>query len=394
LLEYGLPTALYIHVPFCMRKCRYCDFVSYPYNESNARLYITGLRREIELRVGEMSEKRWPLSTVFIGGGTPTCLSTAMLLEIITLIEEHFRLLPSTEFTVEANPGTLDAEKLISLRKAGVNRLSLGAQACSEATLAVLGRIHTHGQTVAAVKLAREAGFDNINLDLIFEVPGQTLAEWQSCLEQVVALQPEHISAYGLQLEEGTPLKEQVDSKLLQPCTEEAGLAMYQAAIDILKTAGLEQYEISNFSRLGQQCRHNLVYWRNEEYLGLGPAAHSRLGGVRISNEASLTDYTNKLSTGMLPVAWSEDITMENDIFETIFLGLRMIGGLDLERFRQRFDRSLNQVYPGLVESFVGKGLLEQRANQLRLTLGGLLVANEVMCEFAPEVNNLDKCNH
>jgi len=377
-----------------MRKCRYCDFVSYSYNESNARQYITGLRREIELRVGEMSEKRWPLSTVFIGGGTPTCLSTVMLLEIITLIKEHFILSPGTEFTIEANPGTVDAEKLISLRKAGVNRLSLGAQACSEATLAMLGRIHTHEQTVTAVRLAREAGFDNINLDLIFEVPGQTLVEWQRCLEQVVSLQPEHISAYGLQLEEGTPLKEQVDSKQLQPCTEEAGLAMYQAAIDILKTAGLEQYEISNFSRLWRQCRHNLVYWRNEEYLGFGPAAHSRLGGVRVSNEASLTDYTNKLDIGMLPVAWSENITMENDIFETIFLGLRMIGGLDLKRFRQRFGRPLNHVYPGLVESFVSKGLLEQRANQLRLTPGGLLVANEVMCEFAPAVNNLDKCNH
>jgi len=384
LLENSLPTALYIHVPFCVRKCRYCDFVSYLYNESNARLYITGLCREIEQRVGCKHDKRWPLSTVFIGGGTPTCLSTAMLLEIITFIKGHFILLPGVEFTIEANPGTVDVDKLSALRRAGVNRLSLGAQACTETTLGILGRIHTHAQTVTAVRQAREAGFDNINLDLIFEVPGQTLTEWQCCLEQVVALQPEHVSTYGLQLEEGTPLKEQVDSGFLQPCAEEDGLAMYRASIDILKSAGLEQYEISNFAKSGRECRHNLVYWHNEQYLGLGPAAHSRLGEMRMSNETNLIDYTIGLNTGALTVAWSENITPENDIFETIFLGLRMTCGLDLERFKQRFGRPLEEVYPGLAESLVNKGLLERRGNHLRLTPRGLMVANEVMCEFAP----------
>jgi oxygen-independent coproporphyrinogen-3 oxidase len=206
-----------------------------------------------------------------------------------------------------------------------------------------------------------------------------------------VALQPEHISAYGLQLEEGTPLKEQVDNGLLQPCTEEDGLAMYRSAVGVLKTAGLEQYEISNFARPGRQCRHNLVYRHNEAYLGLGPAAHTRLGGMRMSNEANLINYTNMLNTGSLPVAWSENITTENDIFETVFLGLRMTDGLDLERFRQRFGMPLNQVYPGLTETLVNKGLLERRSNHLRLTTAGLVVANEVMCEFAPAVNILDK---
>ncbi|KAF1084096.1 Oxygen-independent coproporphyrinogen-III oxidase 1 [Sporotomaculum syntrophicum] len=377
-------SALYIHVPFCVRKCRYCDFVSYPYNESNARLYVTGLRREMELRLGDKHEKRWPLSTVFIGGGTPTCLSTKLLLEIITLIKGYYNLSSDVEFTIEANPGTVDAGKLSSLRLAGVNRLSLGAQACSEATLRTLGRIHTHEQTVSAVWQAREAGFDNINLDLIFEVPGQTLTEWERCLEQVIDLAPEHVSAYGLQLEEGTLLKEQVDSGLLQPCEEEDGINMYQAAINILQSAGLEQYEISNFARLNKQCRHNLVYWQNEDYLGLGPAAHSRLRRVRMSNETNLTDYTTRLNAGMLPVAWSEDITQENDIFETIFLGLRMTGGLDLERFKQRFGRSLNEIYPGLVESLVNKGQLKLRGNHLCLTPAGMLLANAVMCEFAP----------
>jgi oxygen-independent coproporphyrinogen-3 oxidase len=384
-------SALYVHVPFCVRKCRYCDFVSYPYNEYNARLYVTGLRWEMELRVGDNYEKRWPLSTVFIGGGTPTCLSTELLLEIINLIKEHYNLSSNVEITIEANPGTIDAGKLSSLRLAGVNRLSLGAQACTETTLRTLGRIHTHEQTVSAVRQAREAGFDNINLDLIFEVPGQTLTEWECCLEQVIDLAPEHVSAYGLQLEDGTLLKEQVDNGLLKPCAEEDSLNMYQTAVNMLQAAGLEQYEISNFARFDKQCRHNLVYWHNEAYLGLGPAAHSRLGRARMSNEANLTDYTAKLSAGMLPIAWSEDITPENDIFETIFLGLRMTEGLDLERFRQRFGRSLNEVYPGLVESLVSKGQLELLGNHLRLTPTGLLLSNAVMCEFAPVVNILDK---
>lgn len=380
----GLPTALYIHVPFCVRKCPYCDFISYPYNESDARHYINGLRREMELRDGGQYDKRWHLSTVFIGGGTPTCLSNVMLLEIIALIKNHFNLLPGVEFTVEANPGTVDTGKLNALRRAGVNRLSLGAQACTETTLSTLGRIHTHRQTVAAVRQAREAGFSNINLDLIFEVPGQTLTEWQCCLEQVVALQPEHVSAYGLQLEEGTPLKESVDSGKLVPCAEDTGLAMYRKAIEILKAVGLEQYEISNFARPGRQCRHNLIYWYNEGYLGLGPAAHSYVGGKRMANESGLAEYNSKLRDGKIPVAWTEQITPEIDIFETVFLGLRMNCGLDLDRFKRRFGAELDHFYPGVMNALIDKRFLEQRGNHLRLTADGLAVANAVMSEFAP----------
>lgn len=388
---FGLPTALYIHVPFCVRKCQYCDFVSYSYNESNARRYITGLRREMELLAGDKHNKRWHLSTVFIGGGTPTCLSTGMLLEIINLIDAYFIVSPEAEFTIEANPGTVDIAKLSALRRAGINRLSLGAQACSEDILATLGRIHTHEQTLDAVRWAREAGFSNINLDLIFGVPGQTLDQWLNCLEQVVALHPDHVSAYDLQLEEGTPLKERVNSGILVPCTEETSLAMYRAAIDILNAAGLRQYEISNFARPGRQCRHNLVYWYNCGYLGLGPAAHSRIGGKRMANEDGLDEYADKLEAGLSPVAWTEDITPENDIFETIFLGLRMTGGLNLEHFEQRFGVPIDHIYPGLTESLVNKGMLELRGKHLRLTSGGLAVANAVMSEFVPALNILDK---
>ncbi|SFQ99734.1 radical SAM family heme chaperone HemW [Desulfoscipio geothermicus] len=384
-----LPKALYIHVPFCVRKCLYCDFTSYPYRERDARRYLSGLRREIELRSGKAG-KRWALSTVFIGGGTPTCLSTEMLLEIINLINQYFILLPGVEFTIEANPGTVSLDKLAALRRAGVNRLSLGAQACSSSTLRTLGRIHSHGQTVSAVRWAREAGFANINVDLIFEVPGQTGQEWRQCLEQVVDLKPEHVSAYALQIETGTPLAAQVENGQLALCEEDTCLDMYHDAIDILNSAGLRQYEISNFALSGRECRHNLVYWHNGAYLGLGPAAHSRIKDRRTANEAGLDKYAAVLTRGMLPVACSERITPEIDIFETVFLGLRLTAGLDLERFRKRFGRPLEDVYPGVVRRMTEKALLEIKGNHLRLTGRGQAVANAVMAEFVPG-DHIDK---
>lgn len=376
--------ALYIHVPFCVRKCLYCDFISYPYHKQAAEKYLTGLRGEIELRTKSEDNQRWKISTVFIGGGTPTCLSTGLLLEIIKLIKKHFILSLDSEFTVEANPGTVDQAKLLVLRRAGVNRISLGAQSCSDTTLHTLGRIHTHEETVAAVRQIRQAGFENINLDLIFEVPGQTRVEWQQCLEQVMNLHPEHISAYALQLEAGTPLKAMVDAGHMAQSDEDTRLSMYHDAIHILNDAGFYQYEISNFARPGHECLNNLIYWHNGEYLGLGPAAHSRIKSWRTANEGDLSKYNAMLDAEKLPLAWSEPITPENDIFETIFLGLRMISGLDLNRFRERFGRSLESVYPGLTEQLIEKDLLELRGNYLRLTTRGLVVANEVMVEFVP----------
>jgi len=328
--------------------------------------------------------ERWTLSTVFIGGGTPTCLSPGGLGEIIANVERHFNLAPNLEYTVEANPGTVHRTGLEALRRSGVNRLSLGAQACCPNTLRTLGRIHSHRQTVEAARQAREAGFDNINLDLIFGVPSQTRAGWLDCLEKIIALRPEHISAYGLQLEIGTPLCAMVDDGFLQPCDEELQLDMYYSAIDALHNAGYQHYEISNFARLGRECRHNLVYWHNGGYLGLGPAAHSRLGMRRLANEEQLDSYLAALAGGSLPVTRSENIHVQNDIFETIFLGLRLTAGFDLESFRIRFGVSLDQVYPGLTARLIGEGLLELDANHLRLTRRGLAVANMVMAEFVP----------
>ncbi|MCL2337648.1 MAG: radical SAM family heme chaperone HemW [Firmicutes bacterium] len=382
------PSSLYIHVPFCRRKCLYCDFVSYPYGAAGELGYLAALEQEMALWAGKAAEERWTLSTVFIGGGTPTCLSADGLGEIITKAGKYFNLSPDVEFTVEANPGTVERAGLAMLRQLGVNRLSLGAQACDATTLRTLGRIHSHRQTVEAVEQARGAGFANLNLDLICGVPGQTLEQWLSCLAQIISLQPEHISAYGLQLEPGVPLYAMIEAGILRPCDEELQADMYYGAIDALQAAGYRHYEISNFARPGRECRHNLVYWHNGAYLGLGPAAHSRLGMERLANEASLEDYQASLAAGRLPTAWSETLRIRDDMFETVFLGLRMMAGLDLAGFQARFGVALDQVYPGVAARLTENKLLTSQANFLRLTRRGLAVANMVMSEFATVTNS------
>ena len=377
------PASLYVHVPFCVRKCDYCDFISFPYNYGDAVSFVEGLRREVVL-VNAGKEKSLPISTVFIGGGTPTCLSIELILEIIKLIKDSFFLSSNAEFTVEANPGTIDLEKLKQLRRSGVNRLSIGAQAFDRQTLDILGRIHTVEQVVDAVRAARSAGFDNINLDLIFGVPGQNPAAWRRCLEQAVQLQPEHIAAYGLQIEEGTRLKQRIDRGELRPCAEEDQIQMYEDTVVLLKQAGLDKYEISNYARRGRECRHNLVYWHNGEYLGLGPAAHTRIKNRRLANTEDISLYLSKLRAGKLPVAWEETITPENDVFETIFLSLRLAAGLNLAWFRARFGYMLDELYPGVVRRLMEQGLLEETAGCLRLTPQGVNVSNIVMSEFVP----------
>ncbi|WP_051273657.1 radical SAM family heme chaperone HemW [Desulfotruncus alcoholivorax] len=377
------PTSLYVHVPFCIRKCDYCDFISFPYNSKDAVRFVAGLRREIEL-INAGCEKSLSISTVFMGGGTPSCLSLELILEIIKLIKNNFSLSDNAEFTVEANPGTIDREKLDLLYRAGVNRLSIGAQAFDSQTLNILGRIHTSEQTIDAIRAARAAGFDNINLDLIFGVPGQSPAAWRRCLEQAIQLQTEHIAAYGLQVEERTRLKRRLDRGELLPCAEEDQIQMYEDTAALLEHAGLRKYEISNYARPGRECRHNLVYWHNGEYIGMGPAAHSRIKNRRFANTENINLYLSKLEAGVLPVAWEETVTPENDAFETIFLGLRLAAGLNLEWFKARFGYSLDERYPGVVRRLIEQGFLEEAEGCLRLTRRGVNVSNMVMSEFVP----------
>lgn len=377
-----MPAGIYIHVPFCLQKCNYCDFVSYPYFPGRAEEYLFALRKEMELVSRRLSPEEREAETVYVGGGTPTCLPARELEAVFSSCRQFFTFHPEAEISVEANPGTLDEEKLAVLREAGVNRLSIGVQACQDRLLLLLGRAHGYKEAKDAVRLAREAGLANLNLDLIFGLPGQTPGDWEECLHEILRLAPEHVSAYGLQLEEGTPLWRDVREGRVAPCSEEAELAMYRRAIELLTARGFEHYEISNFSLPGRQCRHNLRYWRNQPYLGFGPAAHSFWENCRWGNERSLSRYCGRLRAGELPVAEKEELDRETLMKETVFLGLRLTKGVDLAGFARRFGRNLEEVFSGPLKKLVRLGLVECEDGFLRLTAKGLPVANVVFAEF------------
>lgn len=374
--------SLYIHVPFCLKKCNYCNFISYPYQEKEALDYLSGLSEEMKLYGRCLPAEAKEVETVYIGGGTPTCLSADNLATILKNCRHYFYLFPGAEISIEANPGTVDKKKLAILREAGVNRLSIGVQACQQRLLRLLGRVHTYAQVQDTVLTARETGFANINLDLIFGLPEQTLEDWVDCLQQVLEFCPTHISAYGLQLEEGTPLWRDIRAKKLKLCDEETEIRMYERTIEILTGTGFRHYEISNFSKPGKQCRHNLQYWHNLPYLGLGPAAHSFFFNCRFSNEVLLRKYIARLKVGELPIIERNKLTKQAVIEETVFLGLRMIQGLDLEVFARRFGQTVEEVFPGQIKRLLHFNLLEKNNGFLQLTRRGLLLANQVFAEF------------
>ncbi|OPX87057.1 radical SAM family heme chaperone HemW [Pelotomaculum sp. PtaB.Bin117] len=373
---------LYIHVPFCLKKCCYCDFVSYPYSEAAAGTYLDALLKEIDMYSLGLPDQEKQLASIFIGGGTPTCLSSGSLTAILDRLRRGFSLVPGCEITIEANPGTVDRQVLDVLRTSGVNRLSLGIQAFQDQLLSALGRVHTAAEAVEAIRAAREAGFDNLNLDFIFGIPGQTREEWLETISLAADLRPEHIAVYGLQLEERTPLERLVARGEIQPCSEELELSFYLAAIEFLSSQGYVHYEISNFARPGRESVHNLGYWLNRRYLGLGPAAHSYLPGGRYANDATLAGYAGRVARGELPVCSREGETVAKEMSETIFLGLRLIGGFDLAAFYQRFGRRAEEVYRKEITRLLEAGLVEFAGGRLRLTAAGLPLANEVFIEF------------
>lgn len=373
---------LYVHVPFCVKKCSYCSFFSVPVKDELVSRYLGALAREMEMRSSLLPPEERSVDSVFIGGGTPTCLSGEDLAGILENASSFFNIAGGAEITVEANPGTLGEEKLGDLKNAGVNRLSIGFQACCPELLETLGRIHSYSESEESFREARRAGFDNVNVDLIFGIPGQSLEQWQSCLERVAGLRPDHVSAYGLQLEEGTPLCRRVREGVPEPCPEDLEAGMYRVLIDTLAAYGYIHYEVSNFALPGRLCRHNLRYWRNLPYLGLGPAAHSYLDGRRSAGEPSLDGYLEKLAAGRLPVSRVENGGPEEEMSETVFLGLRLMDGLDLDGFRKRFGKSIEDVYPEEIKRLTGLGLVKRAEGRLRLTRRGLMLGNRVFAEF------------
>lgn len=372
---------LYAHIPFCVRKCGYCDFLSGTAEESTREAYLLALAREIR-RAGQDAEECRAVS-VFFGGGTPTVLTGGQLSRLLSEIKKSFRLAGDCEITLEANPGTLDPEKLRLCREAGFNRISIGCQSADNRELRRLGRIHTWEEFLEGFRQAREAGFSNINVDLMSGIPGQTLVSWETSLRKTAELGPEHISAYSLILEEGTPFYENRE-KLDLP-DEDTERRMYERTGEILEEYGCRQYEISNYAREGYRCRHNLGYWTGREYLGLGLGASSLWRDTRFRNTDSMEEYLK--DSGNLPKIRREEekLSASDRQSEYMILGLRLTEGISLAGFRETFGTDVRKVWPGVLEKYEGYGLLEEAAGRLKFTGEGISLSNVVLAEFLPE---------
>lgn len=361
------PLEIYIHIPFCIRKCAYCDFLSAPAEENVQEAYIRALTREICKTSPPAGE--YEISTVFFGGGTPSILKGSQIEAILHLIRERYHFREPAEITIEANPGTVDEEKLKRYRTAGINRISFGLQSADNRELKSLGRIHTWEQFLESFQLARSCGFENINVDLMSALPGQTAASWQETLRKVLALRPEHISAYSLIIEEGTPFYEKyADHPELLP-SEEEERQMYYDTKAILQRHGYERYEISNYARKGYECRHNLGYWERAEYKGFGLGAASLLKNVRTSNQTELSAYLNGEWNGT-----SEILTEQAIREEYFFLGLRKTEGIDPGVYRAHYEKQLKMLEE--------QQLLEEKNGKIRLTDKGTDVSNYVLAQF------------
>lgn len=377
------PIGLYIHIPFCKQKCRYCDFPSFAGQEGRQAAYMEALLAELAQQGARHRERA--VCSVFLGGGTPTMLPISLLERLMQAIFTHFRILPDAEITIEANPGTLDAEKARALRRLGCNRLSMGVQAWQDRLLRRLGRIHTIAEFQENYRIVREAGFENINVDLMFALPEQSMADWQETLEKITALEPEHISAYSLILEEGTPFYAEYEKGLLLPADEELDREMYHWAVDFLAEKGYQQYEISNFAKPGRQSLHNRIYWQAEEYLGLGLSAHSYLEGRRFHNPYTLEEYIAAAGEQARLMQEVEEIGEADAMAECMFLGLRLTEGVSFARFRARFGREMQEIYGAQLAALQRDGLLLQDATGVRLTKRGLDLSNYVFEKFLPD---------
>lgn len=371
---------LYIHIPFCRQKCLYCDFPSWAGKDGQMQAYVDALEKEIKVQGRRYAEKR--VISVFFGGGTPTALSIPMLRHLMQAVIESFSLTADAEITTEANPGTLSIEMAAALRQMGFNRLSMGVQAWQNEKLKQLGRIHTIEDFLENYRAVRQAGFDNVNVDLMFALPRQTMAQWQETVSRITALQPEHISAYSLILEEGTPFYERYEKGELEPLSEETDREMYHWAVDYWAEHGYRQYEISNFAREGRQSRHNRIYWQAEEYLGLGLGAHSYMEGERFHNSYDLQKYIAAKGNPTLLKEDAETITEADALAEFMFLGLRLTEGISFARFRQRFGKDMEAVYGKELRELTEQGLLLQDAAGVRLSRRGIDVSNFVFEKF------------
>lgn len=370
---------LYLHMPFCVRKCAYCDFLSFPTDQETQNLYTRRLREDIDAMGKKYGDI--PIDTIFIGGGTPSVPDSALIVGIMEHVRKAFHVAEGAEISMEANPGTVTREKLTDYRRAGINRLSFGLQSANDRELKLLGRIHTWAEFLESFHLARECGFTNINIDLMSALPGQTRESWKDTLKRVTDLNPEHISAYSLIIEDGTPFGEKYGSeegrKLLPD--EDSEREMYHETKRFLRDCGYERYEISNYAKPGRACRHNIGYWTGLPYLGLGLGASSYMDGCRFAVNSDMKQYLEE-KPGMFTDV--EKLTKKDMEEEFFYVGLRMTAGVSLPEFERRFGVSAKDVYPGLMEMFVEEKAAVFQGDRFVLTDYGLDVSNYIMAQF------------
>lgn len=374
---------LYIHIPFCIRKCAYCDFLSGPATEETIEKYVSKLIEEIKAhRKFNYNAK---VTTIFFGGGTPSILIGSQMQRIMKALRDTFRIEENAEISMEANPGTVTRENLLAYKNAGINRISFGLQTTNNEELKLLGRIHTYEEFLESYQLARECGFENINVDLISAIPKQTVESWEEGLKKIIKLNPEHISAYSLIIEEGTPFFEKYgedsEGEDLLP-NEEDERKIYHRTEELLLEAGYHRYEISNYAKEGKECKHNLGYWERKNYLGIGLGASSLINNVRFKNTDSMEHYMLYASELEKIQEDVEKLSVTEQMEEFIFLGMRKMQGISGENFQQEFEKTLQECYGENIEKMKKQGLVEEREGFLRLTKQGIDISNYVFSEI------------
>ncbi|WIV10680.1 radical SAM family heme chaperone HemW [Proteiniborus sp. MB09-C3] len=373
---------IYIHIPFCKSKCYYCDFCSFPRMLDSAEKYVSYIKKEIDLYEEDLKE--YNVNTIFLGGGTPTVIDGKYIYEIIDYIYKKTNANQVKEITIEANPKTLDEEKLEMYKKAGINRISIGVQSMNDMMLKKIGRIHTVEDFTNTYNLIRKYEFNNVSFDIMFNLPEQTLEDSIRTLKLAIQLEPEHISYYSLKIEEGTPFNNKYINKQLILPDEDVEREMYHEGIELLKKKGYHHYEISNFAKKGYESKHNLIYWKCEPYIGLGLSAHSYFKNYRYGNTEDMNIYFEQISNKNLATVEKELIDKDMEIAEYLILGLRLIEGVNSNKFKEKFNINIKDIYGKTINKFINEGLLEEDRDNIRLTKGGLDLSNIVFMEILP----------
>ena len=378
---------IYIHIPFCKQKCYYCDFVSYSNKCSEVKEYIESLKKEIE----EFDFSNYKVTSIYIGGGTPSYIDSIYIVEILSELKEKLKCnlieFKDIEITIEVNPGTVDTKKLNDYKKLGINRLSIVLQSTKNDILKKIGRIHTYQEFLEIYKLARETGFKNINIDLMIGIPGQKIGDLKNTLQDIIKLEPEHISVYSLIIEENTPIEKMLENGEIKLPDEDLERNMYWYVKNTLELNGYNHYEISNFAKLGKESRHNLNCWNQEEYIGFGVAAHSYLNGIRFSNTINVEEYIQHIENNRKEenIQIEESQSLEDKKNEFMMLGFRKIQGVDIARFKEKFIDNPIFLYRENLNKLVEEGLIEVDLNHIKLTNKGIDLANLVFEEFVDD---------